>query len=147
MLPTLLFKLRPVVDSPTIYQVLADLVLVGHLMFVLFVILGGFGTLKWPSLTWLHLPALAWGILVEAMGWVCPLTTLENRLQLLAGGSGMGQDFIGHYLSLLIYPPGLSRQDQWGLAVGLIVLNLVAYGLRIRQHGRLTQQNGNRRRK
>lgn len=125
-----------VLNSVLVYQVLADLVLMGHLAFIVFVILGGFLTLKWPVLTWLHLPALTWGILVEAMGWICPLTSLENRLHLLAGQPGIGQDFLSHYLSLVIYPPGLTRTDQWVLAGVLFALNLVAYGLHLRQHKR-----------
>ncbi len=43
------------------YRWLADLVLLLHLAFILFVTLGGLLVLRWPRLAWLHLPAAAWG--------------------------------------------------------------------------------------
>ena len=39
------------------YRIGADLVLLLHLAFVLFVMTGGLLLLKWPRLAWLHLPA------------------------------------------------------------------------------------------
>jgi len=124
------------VPSSTLFQILADIVLLMHLAFILFVVLGGFLALRWRGLVWLHLPALAWGILVESMGWICPLTPLENQFRLMAGGQDMGRDFLGHYLASLIYPPHLTRGDQLWLAAVLVLLNLVAYGIRLRQHVR-----------
>ena len=43
------------------YRIGADLVLLLHLAFVLFVVTGGLLLLKWPRLAWLHLPAAIWG--------------------------------------------------------------------------------------
>ncbi len=119
-----------------LFEILADLVLLIHAGFIVFAVLGGFLALRWRGLVWLHLPALAWGVLVESMGWICPLTPLENQLRLLAGDPDIGQDFLAHYLVSLIYPPHLTRLDQLWLAAGLILLNLVAYGIRLRQHVR-----------
>ena len=67
------------------YRFLADLVLLLHLVFVLFALAGGLLLLKWPRLVWLHLPAVAWGALVEFTVWICPLTPLENTLREVAG--------------------------------------------------------------
>ena len=44
-----------------IYRFLAELVLVLHFGFVLFVVLGGVLVLRWPSLLWLHLPGICLG--------------------------------------------------------------------------------------
>jgi VanZ family protein len=48
-----------------LYRWLADFVLLFHLAFVLFVVLGGLLVLRRPKLAWLHLPCVAWGVLIE----------------------------------------------------------------------------------
>ncbi|MCL4865603.1 MAG: DUF2784 family protein, partial [Gemmatimonadales bacterium] len=50
-------------DSPPMLpRLLADLVLVLHLAFLVFVLAGGLLALRWRRVPWLHLPAAAWGI-------------------------------------------------------------------------------------
>jgi len=63
------------------YRSLADLVVLVHFAFLLFVVLGGPLVLRWPGVAWVHVPAALWGILIEFSGWICPLTPLENRLR------------------------------------------------------------------
>lgn len=109
------------------YHLLADLVLLVHLGFILFVALGGLGVARWPWLAWLHLPCVAWGVAVELMGWHCPLTPLENHFLRLVGETGYGGDFIGHYLLAAIYPSGLDRGIQVSLGLGALALNGVIY--------------------
>ncbi|MGH8137499.1 MAG: DUF2784 domain-containing protein [Steroidobacteraceae bacterium] len=110
-----------------IYRVSADLVLVVHLAFVLFVVLGGLLVLRWTRLVWLHLPALLWGAVVEFFGLICPLTTLEWHLRELGTEGGYEGDFIGHYVTALLYPSGLTRQLQIGLGVTVLLTNLLIY--------------------
>jgi len=43
----------------------ADLVVVLHLAFIVFVAVGGLLVLRWPRLAWAHVPAFIWGALVE----------------------------------------------------------------------------------
>lgn len=112
-----------------LYSWLADLVLVVHFAFILFVIFGALLLKRWPWVIWLHLPALLWGIAIEVFGWICPLTPLENTLRELAGQQGYQGGFIEHYLMAIIYPDGLTRPIQWTLAAVLILVNLVFYGL------------------
>ncbi|MGH8197500.1 MAG: DUF2784 domain-containing protein [Steroidobacteraceae bacterium] len=120
-----------------IYRFLADAVLVLHLAFILFVVLGGLVVLRAPRLAWLHLPAVAWGVLLEVFGWICPLTPLENRLRALGGEGGYAGGFIEHYLTALIYPAGLTRSMQVALGVIVIAINLVIYiRLLTRRRGR-----------
>jgi hypothetical protein len=104
----------------------ADGVVVLHFAFILFVVAGGLLVLRWPRLAWLHLPVVAWGAGVEFVGWICPLTPLENRLRRAAGEAGYAQGFIEHYLLPLIYPAGLAREIQ--IALGLFVLGVNALG-------------------
>jgi hypothetical protein len=109
-------------------RALADLVLLVHAAFVLFVVLGGFAVLRWPRLAWIHLPAAAWGAVIEFAGWICPLTPLENRLRGLAGDAGYQGGVVEHYLLALLYPATLDRSIQVGLGLAVIAVNLVAYG-------------------
>jgi Protein of Unknown function (DUF2784) len=117
-----------------IYHWLANLVVLIHLGFVLFVVLGALLLLRWPGMAWLHLPAALWGGLIELAGWVCPLTPLENYFRRLAGDAGYQGGFIEHYVTALIYPAGLSRGIQIGLGLGVILLNSILYWQVWRRH-------------
>lgn len=110
-----------------IYRWLADLTLVVHLVFIGFVVAGGLLVLRWPRLAWLHLPAAGWGVLIEVAGWFCPLTPLENHFRRAAGQAGYAGGFIEHYLTAAIYPAGLTRTVQWGIAAGVVLVNVAVY--------------------
>lgn len=116
-----------------IFGLLADGVLILHLGFILFVVLGGFLVWRHPRLAWLHLPAAAWGAAIELGGWVCPLTPLENRLLLMDGGEGYAESFVAHYLLPLIYPAALTRELQIGLGLGVVAINVLVYTLAYRR--------------
>jgi hypothetical protein len=113
----------------TIYRWLADALLTVHAAFVCFVVLGGLAVLRWPRLAWVHVPAAAWGALIEFSGWICPLTPLENAWRVRAGEVGYNGGFIEHYLLPTLYPAGLTRPTQWVLGIGVLVVNVGAYGL------------------
>ncbi len=110
------------------YRIAADAVLLLHLAFVLFVVLGGLLVLRWTWLAWLHLPAAVWGIGIEIVGGICPLTTLENTLRRSAGDSGYPGGFVEHYVVPLIYPADLTRATQFWLAATALVINVLIYG-------------------
>ncbi|MET0982647.1 MAG: DUF2784 domain-containing protein [Telluria sp.] len=110
------------------YAVASALVLLAHLAFVLFVVFGALLLPRWPRLVWLHLPAAAWGVLVELTGRGCPLTALENLLRVRAGQGGYPESFIEHYILWLLYPDGLTRDTQLVLAGGVAAINLFLYG-------------------
>jgi len=112
-----------------LYRVLADLLVVFHLGFVLFVVLGGLLVLRWPRLAWVHLPAAVWGIWVEFSSTVCPLPPLENHLRHLGGEAGYSGGFIAHYIMPVLYPAGLSPRVQVVLGVFVVLLNVTAYVL------------------
>ena len=109
------------------YRLLADAVLVLHLAFIAFALLGGLLVLRWPRIAWVHLPAVAWGVIVAWVGWVCPLTPLENQLRVLGGEAAYRGGFISHYLTMVIYPDGLTRAMQGVLGVILLTLNVAVY--------------------
>lgn len=105
---------------------LADLVVLIHFAFILFVVAGGFLVMKWPKISWLHLPAALWGAMIEFTGWICPLTPLENSLRQVDPGSSKG--FIETYIFPLIYPEALTREIQLGLGLGVVLINVAIYG-------------------
>lgn len=115
-----------------IYSLLADITVILHLVFILFVVLGGLTVLKWRWMAWVHIPAAIWGALIDLMGWICPLTPLENQLRRLADESGYTGDFTEQYLVPLIYPGELTREIQLLLGAGVIFINVVIYFFVIR---------------
>ncbi|MBI4754443.1 MAG: DUF2784 domain-containing protein [Betaproteobacteria bacterium] len=112
---------------------LADLVVLIHLGFIVFVVFGGLLVLRWPRVAWVHLPAALWGAAVELGGWVCPLTPLENSLRAAAGQGGYEGGFVARYLLPLIYPADLTRELQVLLGAGVLVINLALYGWALRR--------------
>ena len=107
---------------------LADLVVLLHLGFVVFVLAGGLLVWRWPALAWLHLPAALWAAWVELSGTICPLTPVENELRAAAGQGGYGGGFVDHYVLPVLYPAGLTRETQAILGLGVLALNGVVYG-------------------
>ncbi|HSM59586.1 MAG TPA: DUF2784 domain-containing protein, partial [Longimicrobiales bacterium] len=124
--------------SRLLYGRLADLVLLTHLAFIVFVTLGGLAALRWPRVSWAHVPCLAYGIAIELVGWVCPLTPLERHLRRLAGQEGYAGGFIEHYAGALVYPADWGALHVWfGLA--LLAFNVVVYVLVLRRVRRKTR--------
>lgn len=115
------------------YSVLADVVLVLHVLFALFGVLGGLLVLRWPWTAWAHVPAAAWGVAIEFGGWICPLTPLENRLRMLAGQQTYRGDFVARYLMPVLYPEGLTREAQAALGLAALLLNLLVYSVVVRR--------------
>jgi uncharacterized protein DUF2784 len=106
---------------------LANLLVLLHLAYILFVLFGA-ALVAWRRwIIWLHLPAIAWGTFVSAMGWVCPLTPWENHFRQLAGQEGYQGGFIEHYILPVLYPAGLTLDLQRAEAVLVVVVNSGLY--------------------
>lgn len=110
-----------------IHRWLADALVVLHLGFVAWVVMGGLAALRRPRLTWLHLPAAAWGARIERTAGICPLTPLENHWRSLAGQAGYTGSFVEHYVIPVLYPVGLTPAIQAWLGWGVVALNLLVY--------------------
>lgn len=109
------------------YRFLADAVLAAHLVFIGFVLGGGLLALWRQRLAWIHIPAAAWGALIEITGWICPLTPLENHFLQQAGEASYQGDFIARYLMPIIYPAGLTPTIQKIFGVIVIIVNCIIY--------------------
>lgn len=117
-------------------RLLADTVVVLHLAFVAFVVLGGLLVLRRPRLAWLHLPAAVWGAWVEFAGWICPLTPLENWLRQRGGEAAYTTSFVERYLMPVLYPSALSRELQWTLGAFVVIVNAAIYVTAVRRRRR-----------
>jgi hypothetical protein len=119
-----------------IYRFLADALVVFHFAFVGFVIFGGLLVVRWPRMALLHLPAAAWGVFIEWSGLICPLTPLENHLRELGGRAAYSGGFVDHYIMPVLYPDGLTRNIQFVLGAGILLLNITLYTITIRRYRR-----------
>lgn len=120
-----------------LYGRIADLVLLTHLAFIGFVTFGGLAALRWPRIAWVHVPCLAYGIAIELVGWVCPLTPAERHLRHLAGQEGYAGGFIEHYAGALVYPADWGTLHVW-LGIALVAFNVFVYVLVFRRLRRKT---------
>ena len=123
-------------------RVLADVVVVFHLAFIAFVLVGGVLVIWRHRVAWLHLPAVVWAAYAEFTSTICPLTPLENGLRLRAGQSGYEAGFVEHYLMPIIYPPGLTSNVQLILGAIVVAVNIAFYAIvwqRSRQRGAMTR--------
>ena len=118
------------------YAFLADAVFIGHFAFVMFAALGGLLVLYRRRWAWLHMPAVAWSILVELMDWICPLTPLENEFRIKGGKAPYTGDFIEQYLLPVLYPENLTRTGQVLLGMLLMAVNVIIYAYAIYKHRR-----------
>ena len=109
------------------YRIAADGLVLFHLLFILFVLFGGLLVLKWRPLIWAHLPAAAWGVMVEVLHLTCPLTPWENLMRQAAGQTGYGGGFIEHYIWPVIYPAGLTPPIQLALGSVVLAINVLVY--------------------
>ena len=115
-----------------IYRLLADAVVVIHALFIVFTVLGGLLVLRWHWVALLHLPAAAWGVIVQVVvGGRCPLTPLEGYFRVRGGEAGYHDSFIDHYITNLIY---VDNPPDWlhpVLGVFVLTINLTVYGILI----------------
>jgi len=99
------------------YRLLIAAVLVAHVLFIGWVVLGALITQSRPWLRWLHIASLIWAVITELFV-PCPLTLLENWLEQRAGIEPYHGSFLLHYLDKLVYP---DLPPSWLFAAAVIV--------------------------
>lgn len=113
-----------------LYRLLADLVVVVHLAFLLFVAVGALLAWRWRWLLRVHAPSLSWAMASITVGLPCPLTSLEKVLRELAGDDVYRGGFVDHYVENVVYPGSLT---PWLHAVALVAVVVGYAGLRHRR--------------
>ena len=119
--------------------VIADLVLVAHAAFIVFVVggqalilLGWVLRWRWTRGVWfrlVHLCAISFVVLEVWAGIACPLTWLEFRLRSLAGQPVEAASFIGHWLQRIVFydAPSWVFTTAYTLFGALVLASLVLY--------------------
>ena len=122
-----------------VWLALAAAVLVAHLLFNLWVVLGAGVTRGRPKLAALHIGSVLYGTAMENSPWSCPLTLAEKCFKARAGLTPYEGPFVLHYLETVVAPNFSIRVLRWG-AVGVALLNLAVYSCRyVRTHHRAVQ--------
>lgn len=103
------------------YRSLADLLVVVHFAFILFIAVGALLAWRWPRLVWLHVPVVVWGTAIITIGFDCPLTGLEKHFRGLAGAGGYEGGFVDRYIEGVLYPGGLTPVLRAMAAVAILV--------------------------
>ena len=111
------------------YEFAADLTLIVHFAFIIFVVFGALLFFVSTKIIYVHVPALIWGIYIEITHSICPLTYLENWFLQKANLTTYSEGFIQNYLVPVVYPMNLTDDLLTYLAIVLIVANMLMYGL------------------
>jgi hypothetical protein len=109
------------------YELAANLTLIVHFAFILFVVFGALLFFVATKIIFIHFPALIWGSYIELTNSICPLTYLENWFLHKANLTTYSEGFIQNYLVPIVYPVSLTKDLQIYLGIALIVINIVFY--------------------
>jgi len=106
-------------SGPVLYSLLADGMLVLHVLLIVFVIggllltiIGYYRHWRWVRNAWFrlaHLAVIATVVVQSWLGTSCPLTVWEDNLRRLAGREAYGDAFIRYWLQRLIF----YEADPW----------------------------------
>ena len=110
------------------YELAADLTLIVHFAFIIFVVFGGILFFITTKIIYVHLPALLWGIYIELTHSICPLTHLENWFLQKANLKTYSEGFIQNYLVPIVYPNNLTEDLQIYFAIVIVAISSIIYG-------------------
>jgi hypothetical protein len=112
-----------------VYVIIVVLTATAHFAFIAYMVGGGFLALRWPRTIWLHVPVVIWGVAIELVDFVCPLTWLERWARAGAGMTPMPVDgFIDFYLTGVVYPDDAANLVLGG-ALLIVVSSWVLFAL------------------
>ena len=104
----------------------ADLVVLVHFLYIVFLIAGPILFLRWRRVRTVHLATVCLAVFIQGFAFLCPLTALEVWLR--RGRLPVGEEpaFIARYIEPLVYP-GLSQAAIAGLTVLLAAATVLLY--------------------
>lgn len=110
------------------YRYMADVVMIVHFGFIVFVAVGAIMAWRWRKLIWAHLFSVAWGIGIVLVGFECPLTPVERYLRRRGGEEGYdeGWGFVDAYIEGVIYPEEYTAHFR-ALAAALITIGWIGW--------------------
>ena len=111
------------------WRLAADAVVLVHVTFIAFVGVGGLLALRWIRVALVQLVCVVYGVVIEIIGFTCPLTPFEKSLRRRAGSAGYEGGFVEHYVLPALYPGKLTQDVKIALVALIIVANAIVYGL------------------
>lgn len=110
-----------------IFKLLADLAVVIHFLWILFLIFGAIAGRRQRAIKYIHIGGMAFALTLQALNWYCPLTHLEVWLRVHHDPArAYTGSYIIHYLEKVIYV----EVDRWlilVLTIGLCLFNVWIY--------------------
>ena len=110
-------------DSSTLLLLAADTILILHVLFVAFVVIGlvlifvgkarAWSWIRNPWFRLVHLAVIGVVVIQSWFGVICPLTTIEMALRSRAGDTVYSGSFIAHWLEKILY----YQVPTWGFVV------------------------------
>ena len=117
------------------YGLLLDFIIGFHFLWILFILFGLFAVWFRPKLAYLHATGLLFSLLLNLMGWYCPLTYAEKYLKVSHRvGHAYEGSFLGHYLLPIIYPDLPEPCIRLG-GVAFVSVQLILYVILIKKYG------------
>ena len=121
-------------ESFTLFLLAADALLLLHVLFVAFVVIGLLLIFAGKVRRWawvrnrrfrvIHLLAIGVVIIQSWFGMICPLTTLEMALRSRAGDARYVGSFMAHWLETILY----YQAPPWAFAISYTVFGAVVIG-------------------
>jgi hypothetical protein len=87
-----------------LYRIAADITVVLHFIWIVFLILGAFVGRRYKWVKRIHLGGIAFALVLQCSGWYCPFTYLEIWLRRLHDPTqSYSGSFIIHYVEKIVY--------------------------------------------
>ncbi|HUI46029.1 MAG TPA: DUF2784 domain-containing protein [Nitrospirota bacterium] len=116
-----------------LYRVLADIVVLVHLLWILFLIIGAYWGRKNGVVMLVQSAGFVFAVTSQIFGWYCPLTHVEVWLREKQGTAGVYPgSFIAHYAEQLVYAD-VSPTIIFALTIALIIVNVWIYTMTFRK--------------
>jgi hypothetical protein len=104
------------------WSAVADVVVVAHLAYLVFVAMGGILAWRWPRLIWFHVAAVTWSVSILVIGQDCPLTDLQRLAERRAGEARDDRGFVDRYLEDVLFP------ERYTTALRMLMGALIVIG-------------------
>lgn len=110
-----------------VFSILADIVVFIHFLWIVFLIIGAIPGVRYPVVKIIHIAGLAFSVIIQIVGWYCPLTHLEVWLRMRHDPAhSYTGSFIIHYIEQIVYLE-ISRLIFFIITVLLVFFNMCIY--------------------
>ncbi|HBH60602.1 MAG TPA: hypothetical protein DDX85_02430 [Nitrospiraceae bacterium] len=119
------------------YIIAADIIVCIHFLWIVFLIFGALWGRRSLRIKKIHIGGIIFAILIQTIGWYCPLTYLEAWLRSMHDSSQRYYDgFIAYYVEKIVYID-LSPRTVFMMTISLA---LVSAWLYLKKPGKLKKQ-------